>query len=239
MGRLLIAAVALILYASLFPWTFTRSSQHINPLWIVFHAWRVTPGARGWSDVLLNVVLYVPVGLLASLKLRTLSWPVRLTTPVLLGSVISLSIEVLQVYDVSRFPSGIDWITNTLGTLIGASLAVAVPRLFLRPLEWVELRFRRAPAASVMVGLWLAWSLFPAIPHLSLYRLQKTFLAFATAPWPFLALLSACIGYAAAGLLLHQISRRHALPALAAGLLLIPLQLLLAGRQPALVDLVG
>ena len=80
--------------------------------------WCLVCGAAGMRDVLLNLLLFVPIGL--GLGLR--GWaPGRAT---LAGFVVSLLIELVQFGAlVGRDPSLSDLVTNTLGTLAGAALA--------------------------------------------------------------------------------------------------------------------
>ena len=78
---------------------------------------------------LLNVILFVPVGILL-VALRRWSWPVA----ALVAVVVSGGIELVQGLPlIDRDPSLVDVVTNGLGGLIGAVLAAA-------------LRARRSPA---------------------------------------------------------------------------------------------
>jgi hypothetical protein len=84
-------------------------------------------GDRGGTDVLLNLVLFTPLGF--GIGLTTRSW----RRAVLAGAALSLAIELLQLtVVVGRDASLSDLVTNTVGAGIGALLALRVER-FLRP----------------------------------------------------------------------------------------------------------
>lgn len=69
-------------------------------------------------DACLNVLLYVPGGLLA---VRTLQW--RLGPILGAGFVLSVSAEALQVWSHGRMPTAADILTNLSGLALGAFLA--------------------------------------------------------------------------------------------------------------------
>ncbi|HET8634748.1 MAG TPA: VanZ family protein [Gemmatimonadales bacterium] len=82
-------------------------------------------GDRGMVDVLLNVALFVPLGVaLGALGLR----PRR---ALLAGFLLALAIELLQATLVlGRDPSLSDVLTNSCGTFLGAFLGLAAPTLW-------------------------------------------------------------------------------------------------------------
>ena len=79
------------------------------------------PGPEGYKDLILNIVSFIPVGLLVGLLLEKH----RLTKALLVGLLVSLTIEFSQliwhrgVFDVN------DLFNNVLGALIGGVIAVA------------------------------------------------------------------------------------------------------------------
>jgi hypothetical protein len=81
------------------------------------------------------------------------------------GSLLSLSLESLQLFLPARVPSNVDWELNTVGTLMGASLAWTLERFgFLD--RWTRFRakwfFSDARGALVLLALWPVALLFPA-----------------------------------------------------------------------------
>ena len=80
------------------------------------------PGPDGYSDLILNIVCFIPVGLLVGLLFEKYRWVKAL----LVGLLASLTIEFSQliwhrgVFDVN------DLFNNALGALIGGIIAVAV-----------------------------------------------------------------------------------------------------------------
>jgi glycopeptide antibiotics resistance protein len=82
-------------------------------------AWRPFTGLVRPFDMLLNLALYVPVGLLS--PFRGGRWfPI-----VALAVVTSVSCEFAQVFSHSRFPSMTDVTMNVLGALVGALIVRA------------------------------------------------------------------------------------------------------------------
>jgi VanZ family protein len=75
-----------------------------------------------WSAVIKNIVGFIPLGFCLYAYFSTISLKRALLITVALGSVISLTIEILQAYLPTRDSGMTDVITNTLGTWLGASL---------------------------------------------------------------------------------------------------------------------
>jgi len=154
--------VALVVYASLYPFTNWRD-QDIAPWSYLF-----APFPRYWSgfDVAINIVGYLPLGgLLVLLALRTSQRAMPVARAVLFASVLSLVLEGLQSYLPQRVASREDWLLNTAGAALGAALAQALVRWGW--LAWWDDWRRRwlAPHSRGVLALLLAWPaalLFPA-----------------------------------------------------------------------------
>lgn len=88
------------------------------------------------SDVALNIVGFVPLGGLVMVYLKNRRWAdaSAVVIAVAAGLVISLMIELLQVFLPSRDSSLLDVLNNTLGSGIGAGLGVTA-RLWLQRME--------------------------------------------------------------------------------------------------------
>lgn len=182
--------LALIGYASLFP----------------FEGWRWPPGAglgelmrlhwpRWWGgfDVWANLLGYLPLGLLVGLARlgNERPGPWAWVQAVLAGAAVSYAMELTQQLLPQRVPSLMDWVLNTAGTGIGASLAWGLRGAgFTR--RWARLQQRwLARGGGGALALLLCWPLallFPAPMPLGLgqvaHRLRELALsAIDGVPW--------------------------------------------------------
>jgi len=96
--------------------------------WIPFYSWPVKP-----LDVLGNVLLYMPLGFLATKATTTLATKTRRHEVEIVRAylrvgieafVLSLSMEVIQDFSHSRFPSATDLVCNVAGALLGLACSV-------------------------------------------------------------------------------------------------------------------
>jgi len=128
--------VALVVYASLYPFTGWRA-QGLSPWAFVFAPW-----PRYWTgfDLLANFLGYVPLGLLLALAVaRSGSGRGALAAGMLAPALLSFLLETLQGWLPQRVPSNVDWLLNALGAAVGALLArVLLQRQVLGP--WVRFR---------------------------------------------------------------------------------------------------
>jgi glycopeptide antibiotics resistance protein len=97
----------------------------LRPLWEEFDFTR-----SYWSGNLKNVVGFIPTGFCFYAYLLA-SWPAKraLLITVVLGFLVSLTIEVLQAYLPTRDSGTTDLITNTLGTYAGVLCYRLLPDL--------------------------------------------------------------------------------------------------------------
>jgi VanZ family protein len=170
--RLLIVVLALIAYGSLYPFNLKADAVEVG----VLEAFRQLSWARaGRGDRISNVLLYLPLGFCLFLWLE-MRWP-RVPAIVLataLGTLLSLTIEIAQVYVSARVPSLADLALNALGTLLGATAGLAwggLSRLMHLPHGRAE-RPLRDPGAILLLGLWLAWRFAPFVPQFDLVKLK-------------------------------------------------------------------
>ncbi|NCW33296.1 MAG: hypothetical protein EBV92_08585, partial [Betaproteobacteria bacterium] len=144
--------ILVIVYGSLWPWQAWRDigtapwSFLGDPL----------PRYWTWFDLLSNVALYLPLGLLLALN-RAPPRRAGLGLALLVGALLSLTIEAAQSYLPQRVPSLLDLAANTLGALIGGLLAAGLRR------PWHSLRrlssswwHRDGQWPAVLVILWLS-----------------------------------------------------------------------------------
>jgi VanZ family protein len=159
-----------------------------------FSGWRMPPeDIRGFlsapwpryitlSDVMLNVIAYLPLGFLLATAARS-RYAAGGAVLFALGActMLSITMEGLQLFIPSRVASNIDVMTNTLGGLI-ASLAAP---LFApsRTLGSAVTRFRQAwfapgpnaDLALVLLALWVAAQLNPLAPLFGTGDVRDTF----------------------------------------------------------------
>lgn len=166
---LLLVYFLFIVYASLSPFTgwrdaaFSFSEVLQQPLLQTYTGF----------DALLNVVSYIPLGLLLGLSLRV-RWGV-LTSLILaccLGLALSASMECLQMYLPSRTSSNLDLLTNASGSFLGALLALSVIRwtgLYDALAHRREQIFRQGKTMDfglALLALWMFGQCNPSLPML-------------------------------------------------------------------------
>ena len=154
--------VGLVFYASLYPFSDWRY-QGIVP-WEFLSA----PLPKYWTgfDVAINVVGYGPLGFLLALSaMRTGRSRYAVRLAVLIGAVLSFTMESLQGYLPARVPSNVDLGLNVLGCWLGALSALLMVKVGLVT-RWSRLRSRwfvaDARGGLVLLVLWPLALMFPA-----------------------------------------------------------------------------
>ncbi|HEX5355634.1 MAG TPA: VanZ family protein [Aquabacterium sp.] len=154
-------AVALIVYATLHPW----SGWH----WPDGQVFRWTLPRLGFevaNDLVANILGYLPFGLILCVAhLRSGRGPmVAALVTVLTGAMLSYTLELIQYTIPTRVPSITDWILNTLGTAWGALAALTIHALGLVDM-WHRLRERwfipQAGHGLALLWMWPLGLLFP------------------------------------------------------------------------------
>ena len=200
------AWVALIVYASLFP----------------FSGWRWPPGLAVWDllrlpwpryfipfDITSNLLAYGPLGLLVCVaQLRHgAGLPVALASALLGGASLSYAMELTQHLLPQRVPSALDWVLNAAGAALGALSALLAQRLGLLR-RWQAMRERWLGrgngGALALLVLWPVALLFPTPVPLGLGQVGGGLrdlgaAGLAGVPWaePAAAWLAATAGHAA------------------------------------------
>lgn len=242
--RVLALVILLIVYGSLYPWHFADAGQAKNPALILLHAWDPGPFRGFLRDTVVNVFLYIPLGFSAHLAFRKGRHKgAAIYAPVLLGLLLSATVEMAQVYVPGRQTSMLDVVTNVAGAGLGVLLALLFERL--APLRSLSEQFAASwladrPALALLFCA-TAWLFFPLLPVLGLFRLSRKLAILAHTPVLQPApLISAIAAFYAIALLIGMAAGRRVPPlwlwltALAA-----PAQLLVLGRQPAPSFLLG
>lgn len=110
-GALVLSVAAILAFT--IPWDSWQDHSHWSRVeWIPFRTHYGT-----WLERLLNVALFVPLG--ATLRV----WGRRVWVCALLGGLLSVAVELSQVYSHGRLPTATDVAFNTIGTIVGAGLA--------------------------------------------------------------------------------------------------------------------
>ena len=218
-----------------------------NPLLILINSWPADLNRFIFRDLVVNVALYVPAGLTGNLAFRRFgkTW-LSLAAPVLICTLWSAAIEMVQLFIPTRNTSALDLSTNVIGSMIGVVLGIVLE-------DVVVLRRSRSPSpqsrrqrkppdrsAAALLVCWLNWLWFPLFPVLGRAVLLHKADLFLHAPFaqpvPF---VSAMLAWVAAGNLLHAAALRPARRWLAISVTLVPLQLFIVDRQPVAAALAG
>lgn len=147
---LLIASVVAVLAATLSPIA-GEEPEH----WLSC----VVCGDRGIADVLVNVLLFLPLGA----ALAAAGVPLRRC--VLGGALLSAGVELAQLYLPGRDPSLGDVVSNSLGSGLGAALVATAPH-WLLPAHTQAARLSRAAALAAAALCYVTgWLLAPAPPR--------------------------------------------------------------------------
>ena len=116
LGRAILGYLATVtLIITLAPFRFATAPVHgLTDLW-------------DWSDVVLNVAMFVPIGFCYQLT-RPAGSRIRWGHVLLLGAALSGVIELAQLFEATRFTSLVDLATNAAGAVVGAWLHRVVMR---------------------------------------------------------------------------------------------------------------
>ncbi|OGS92798.1 MAG: teicoplanin resistance protein VanZ [Gallionellales bacterium GWA2_59_43] len=161
--------VLFIVYASLSPFTGWRE-QGLN-----FTDVLAVPLALTYThfDAALNLLSYLPLGLLIALALRSrVGALASVALALIAGMLLSAGMEYLQMYLPKRISSNMDLLSNSTGTLIGALLAVSIAswtRLFSLLVRWRSRLFHHGKEMDfglALLVLWMFGQINPSLPML-------------------------------------------------------------------------
>jgi VanZ family protein len=162
-GPLALVYAALVLYASLYPFTGWRWPPGVSLGDLLVLPW---PPWRNTFDVVSNMLGYMPLGaLLQVLQARAeRPWWRAALVAVALAALLSYAMEVLQQFVPARVPSRVDWVLNCAGAASGAATAALLHALGLLE-RWQRLRARwfvsDSAGALALLALWPLGLLFP------------------------------------------------------------------------------
>jgi VanZ family protein len=163
---LIVGYTLLIAYASLYPFDAWRGALD-NPLGFLLADW---PHYYTISDLTLNVVAYGPLGFLLALALLPyMRASLATLCATVAGALLSIGMEVLQHFLPLRVASNLDVLTNGLGAMMGALLAVSAGQRWVLNGHLYRLRQHVfLPGAAIDVGfvvlvMWLFTQLNPEV----------------------------------------------------------------------------
>ncbi|MFN7937636.1 MAG: VanZ family protein [Bryobacteraceae bacterium] len=166
---LLVLGAAVLLYGSLYPLEFR---EYPWPRLI----YRPAYGRAAQLDVLLNVLVYMPLGAFAAMGFR--AWWARGLAWIAL-SAMSLGIEFAQLWIRTRNGDLRDFYCNSLGALLGLLAGVWLAKRL--RLEHLAKLWRRDPGAWLLLILWMLGQIFPFVPLARFSKLHE-FLGLWSAP---------------------------------------------------------
>jgi len=208
------ATLALILYGSLFPFRFVATDVHLLDMVRNLEFARASRG-----DVVANLLLYMPFGLFVMLA-RPASWRrwQGFAFACLLGSLISLGVELLQGFSNERVQSLTDLALNAAGAALGALLAVVYQAMG----HTIHIpgigAHRPHPIPMSLLVLWLAFRLAPFVPTIDLQKYKDALKPLLIDPQIVaIDVLRYAVGWLVLGYAVRQVwKREYAIPAMAA-----------------------
>jgi glycopeptide antibiotics resistance protein len=170
--KFLVAIVSsLILYGSLFPFSFVAHTPSFDDVSALF----AFPAQVSKGDVVGNILLFVPLG---SIVVAAASQPIQGFLNLLAASVFALAIQYMQFWFPSRVPSSLDALCNVGGLLIGWAL-YGVWQIFFKRQSQLrserrteDLRFRQVALAIAL--LWVVYRWFPLVPTLDFQNVKNS-----------------------------------------------------------------
>ncbi len=158
----LVAYTLLILYASCYPfsgWQFETLGAYLDQI----QEW---PHYFIRFDILINVIGYMPFGLLIVFSCYPkISRVASMLIALLCGALMSFSMESIQFLLPNRVTSLLDIVTNSLGALIGGLLGALITPAVLDNDKLNDLRsrwlWRESPREIVIIGLWPLAQIYP------------------------------------------------------------------------------
>lgn len=158
----LLAYLLLIFYASWYPFSGWRGSG-LSPLIFLNLSF-----PQYWTgfDVLVNVVGYVPLGMLIAMAMYPHvrgMW--AMLAAAICGVLVSGAMEAVQTYLPSRVPSNLDFFTNSAGCIIGAVIGALGAPSYLDHSRLYQVRQRlfatHASHGLVLLALWPLAQIYP------------------------------------------------------------------------------
>ena len=157
--------VAIIIYGSLYPFSFRTPAYGIGPVRKLIESWAEAPH-RG--DFLANIMFYLPLGFFGVLAIAGRGRVfLALALAIITGVLLSISMELTQYYVRGRVTAADDVYANVIGTALGAVVGGITHGNFRWPLLR-DITSNRVP--SLLLAVWLGYRLFPYVPTVDLHK---------------------------------------------------------------------
>jgi len=179
---LFIASFVLVIYGTLFPFSFQPDAHTGGILAAFISSVSVRPGG---GDLISNIVLFLPFGFLGMQALPTrMPKFVRYALVFGLGAATSVGIEISQYYTTMRTTSVYDLGVNAISVLIGAVVGGANWQRFVSGGAAHGVR-PRSIFPLVVIAAWAGYRLFPYVPTIDFQHVKdaiKPLLAITSLP---------------------------------------------------------
>jgi VanZ family protein len=241
MRRIFYLTCALIAYGSLYPFHFVARASPLGVLAVFANSLHVHLDRGEIHDLLVNLLVYVPIGFFYVLDERRHhpAWR-RCLNATLAGAVLSLCMETAQYWVEPRAPSLIDLLTNTISAAVGSVLGVAFARRARQAFDSLSETVLGHPSSALFLAiLWAAalftpadWARTGALTHIRA-MLAAPYLA----PGHIFVSFSHWLG--AGALAAAVIGRSRAPVVLLAACIAMPLRFFIPGQHPELYEFLG
>jgi VanZ family protein len=173
--RVLFIVIAIIAYGSLYPFDFHSVRLPASPPWVLIHSWPRAIDRFLIRDTAVNLLIYMPLGVFGFLTFhQNLRTTLAVLATIMIGLVLSSSIEMIQLFDDARECSALDVVCNVTGTGTGVALGTLYQRWLKQTISRIETASSLHPSGAVLlVCAWLAYQVFPLFPTLSRTRLAE------------------------------------------------------------------
>jgi hypothetical protein len=113
--------------------------------------------------VAVNIANYIPIGASGYLTMRRFKSRISvILSPIALGTLLSATIEMVQLFTPQRLCSAVDLVSNILGSALGVFAGFAFMQITDLPVEGLGLRLRDRSAVALLF-CWVSFLLFPCI----------------------------------------------------------------------------
>lgn len=178
-GSLLVVIVFLIVFGSLYPFSFAADGTSLIDL-----LRRLSFAGTTRSDVAANVLLYLPFGAcLAWLLAPRYGGPAAVVAATLAAALLSFAIEFAQLYETRRVASLADFACNAVGAFAGACFALAIARTRFRLHSSPFAGVLRHPVAAALLLSWIGYRLAPFAPVFDTGKWASAFAPLAGDGW--------------------------------------------------------